>query len=158
MINIYALKDNGSIFYIGKCKDVKKRMAAHIRGSLDDGSPKSRRIAKILSEGRLPELEILKICEDYDGLEQEKKMIAFYVSKGADITNIQHNKYPTLNEIERKVLHCLDMDMDTIDIARVLYRSPRTIEAIRQRIKEKANRKTLTGLMQWAYSNELLAI
>ena len=82
----------------------------------------------------------------------------------AVLLKLQHKKttrqfYPTpikLSEKELKILKCIAEDKTTEEISAEVYLSPRTIETIRQRMKEKVGAKTIAGLVMYAMRNRLL--
>lgn len=47
------------------------------------------------------------------------------------------------------VLNYMAQDKETKEIAKILNKSPRTIEAARNRLRDHANCNTSTGLMIW---------
>src|SRR5688500_3251231 len=82
----------------------------------------------------------------------------------AVLLRLQHKKttrqfYPIpikLSEKELKILRCIAEDKTTEEISEEVYLSPRTIETIRQRMKEKVGAKTIAGLVMYAMRNRLL--
>lgn len=62
----------------------------------------------------------------------------------------------TLSEKERYVLQALALEKKTEDIARESSLNPRTIEAIRQRLKTKTGTQTTVGLVLYALRHKLL--
>ncbi|TCJ17871.1 response regulator transcription factor [Flaviaesturariibacter flavus] len=59
-------------------------------------------------------------------------------------------------EKELKILKCIAEDMTTEEISKEVFLSPRTIETIRQKMKEKVGAKTIAGLVMYAMRNRLL--
>lgn len=59
---------------------------------------------------------------------------------------------------ELNVLYLLCDDLDTAAIADRLCLSVRTVEGLRQSLKQKASCRTTHGLVSWAYRNGLVAI
>lgn len=158
MVNIYALKDKGSIFYIGKCKDAKKRMEDHLRASFRKELPVHFKIQEILSEGRKPECEILMTCEDWEGGKIERAKIRESIEGGMSLTNVVHAADIQVSDLERKILSLMANDLNTDEIATSLYRSPRTIEAKRMHLKSKSKTKTVAGLIVWGIHNGIISI
>ena len=82
----------------------------------------------------------------------------------AVLLRLQHKKttrqfYPIpikLSEKELKILRCIAEDKTTEEISEEVYLRPRTIETIRQRMKEKVGAKTIAGLVMYAMRNRLL--
>lgn len=157
-VYIYAILDNDVPFYVGQTLNVKVRKAAHIRESFLLKSEKDKRIQSILSEGRDIELKVLKECEQKNGLDVERDMIKMYTAKRIKLLNGTHNNYEKFTEIERSLLILMAEDFDTMDLAKALFKSPRTIETIRQRVKEKARVKTVNGLVAWGIKNGYIPI
>ncbi|RYY84659.1 MAG: response regulator transcription factor [Chitinophagaceae bacterium] len=60
------------------------------------------------------------------------------------------------SEKELKILKCIAEDMTTEEISKEVFLSPRTIETIRQKMKEKVGAKTIAGLVMYAMRNRLL--
>lgn len=82
----------------------------------------------------------------------------------AVLLKLQHKKtvrqfYPTpakFNEKELRILKCIAEDKTTDEISKEVFLSPRTIETIRQKMKEKAGVKTIAGLIMYGMRNKLL--
>ena len=62
----------------------------------------------------------------------------------------------TFNEKELKILQLLGEDKTTEEISKEVFLSPRTIETIRQNMKQKVGAKTIAGLVMYAMRNKLL--
>jgi DNA-binding CsgD family transcriptional regulator len=60
------------------------------------------------------------------------------------------------SEKELNILKCIAEDKTTEEISQVVFLSPRTIETIRQKMKEKVGAKTIAGLMMYATRNKLI--
>ncbi|MBS1924805.1 MAG: response regulator transcription factor [Bacteroidetes bacterium] len=60
------------------------------------------------------------------------------------------------NEKEVKILQLLAEDKTTEEISKIIFLSPRTIETIRQNMKNKANTKTIGGLIMYAMRNKII--
>jgi len=60
------------------------------------------------------------------------------------------------SEKELRILKCIAADMTTEEISKEVFLSPRTIETIRQKMKEKVGVKTIAGLVMYAMRNRLL--
>lgn len=82
----------------------------------------------------------------------------------AVLLKLQHKKnarqfYPNpinFSEKELKILKCIAEDKTTDEISKVVFLSPRTIETIRQKMKDKVGVKTIAGLVMYAMRNKLL--
>jgi DNA-binding NarL/FixJ family response regulator len=82
----------------------------------------------------------------------------------AVLLKLQHKKsirqfYPNpikFSEKELKVLKCIAEDKTTEEISKEVFLSPRTIETIRQQMKQKVGAKTIAGLVMYAMRNKLL--
>ena len=82
----------------------------------------------------------------------------------AVLLKLQHKKsvrqfYPNpikFNDKELKILKCIAEDKTTEEISKEVFLSPRTIETIRQKMKEKVGAKTIAGLVMYATRNKLL--
>ncbi len=82
----------------------------------------------------------------------------------AVLMKLQHKKaarsfYPNpikFNEKELKILKLIAEDKSTDEISKEVFLSPRTIETIRQNMKQKVGSKTIAGLVMYAMRNRLL--
>src|SRR5574338_92131 len=82
----------------------------------------------------------------------------------AVLLKLQHKKqvkqyYPNpvkFNEKELKILKLISEDKTTEAISKEVFLSPRTIETIRQSMKQKVGAKTIAGLVMYAMRNKLL--
>jgi DNA-binding NarL/FixJ family response regulator len=82
----------------------------------------------------------------------------------AVLLKLQHKKtvrqfYPNpvrFSEKELSVLRHISEDKTTEEISREVFLSPRTVETIRQKMKEKVGVKTIAGLVMYAMRNKLL--
>jgi DNA-binding NarL/FixJ family response regulator len=82
----------------------------------------------------------------------------------AVLLKLQHKKnvrqfYPNpikFSEKEIKILKCIADDKTTEEISKEVFLSPRTIETIRQNMKQKVGAKTIAGLVMYAMRNKLL--
>jgi DNA-binding NarL/FixJ family response regulator len=59
-------------------------------------------------------------------------------------------------EKEVKILKLIAQDKTTDEISQEVFLSPRTIETIRQKMKEKVGAKTIAGLIMYAMRNKML--
>jgi DNA-binding NarL/FixJ family response regulator len=60
------------------------------------------------------------------------------------------------NETEINILQLLAEDKNTAQIAKIIFRSPRTIETIRQNMKSKVSSKTIAGLIMYGLRHKLI--
>lgn len=82
----------------------------------------------------------------------------------AVLLKLQHKKtvkqfYPNpvkFSEKEIRILKCIAEDKTTEEISKDVFLSPRTIETIRQNMKQKVGAKTIAGLVMYAMKNKLL--
>ena len=82
----------------------------------------------------------------------------------AVLLKLQHKKtvrqfYPNpvkFSEKEINILKLIAEDKTTEEISKVVFLSPRTIETIRQNMKQKVGAKTIAGLVMYAMRNKLL--
>ena len=82
----------------------------------------------------------------------------------AVLLKLQHKKtvrhfYPNpvkFSEKEVRILKCIAEDKTTEEISKEVFLSPRTIETIRQKMKEKVGAKTIAGLVMYAMRNKML--
>lgn len=82
----------------------------------------------------------------------------------AVLLKLQHKKnvrqyYPNpvkFSEKEINILKCIAEDKTTEEISKTVFLSPRTIETIRQTMKQKVGAKTIAGLVMYAMRNKLL--
>ena len=82
----------------------------------------------------------------------------------AVLLKLQHKKkvrqfYPNpvkLTDKEIRILKLISEDKTTEEISKEVFLSPRTIETIRQNMKQKVGAKTIAGLVMYAMRNRLL--
>ncbi|HQV06403.1 MAG TPA: response regulator transcription factor [Chitinophagaceae bacterium] len=82
----------------------------------------------------------------------------------AVLLKLQHKKnvrqfYPNpvkFSEKEIKILKLIAEDKTTVEISKEVFLSPRTIETIRQNMKQKVGSKTIAGLVMYAMRNKIL--
>jgi DNA-binding CsgD family transcriptional regulator len=60
------------------------------------------------------------------------------------------------NEKELKILQLLGEDKTTDEISKIIFLSPRTIETIRQNMKNKVGAKTIGGLIMYGMRNKMI--
>ncbi|MCX8020371.1 MAG: helix-turn-helix transcriptional regulator [Chitinophagaceae bacterium] len=60
------------------------------------------------------------------------------------------------SEKELKILKLIAEDKTTEEISKEIFLSPRTIETIRQQMKQKAGVKTIAGLIMYGMRNKLI--
>ena len=74
--------------------------------------------------------------------------------------NVRHhygNHVPiTFSEKELKILQLLAGDKTTEEISKIIFLSPRTIETIRQNMKNKVGAKTIGGLIMYGMRNKMI--
>lgn len=82
----------------------------------------------------------------------------------AVLLKLQHKKtvkrfYPNtvkFNEKELRIIKLISEDKTTEEISQEVFLSPRTIETVRQSMKQKVGAKTIAGLIMYAMRNKLL--
>jgi DNA-binding NarL/FixJ family response regulator len=82
----------------------------------------------------------------------------------AVLLKLQHKKtvrrfYPNtvkFTEKELRIMKLISEDKTTEEISKEVFLSPRTIETIRQNMKQKVGAKTIAGLVMYAMRNKLL--
>jgi DNA-binding NarL/FixJ family response regulator len=82
----------------------------------------------------------------------------------AVLLKLQHKKnvrqfYPNpvkFNDKEMRILKLIAEDKTTEEISKEVFLSPRTIETIRQNMKQKVGAKTIAGLVMYGMRNKLL--
>jgi DNA-binding NarL/FixJ family response regulator len=82
----------------------------------------------------------------------------------AVLLKLQHKRtvrqfYPMpvkFSEKELNILKHITLDKTTEEISKEVFLSPRTIETIRQKMKEKVGAKTIAGLVMYALRNKLI--
>ena len=62
----------------------------------------------------------------------------------------------TFSEKELKILQLLAEDKTTEEISKIIFLSPRTIETIRQNMKNKVGAKTIGGLITYGMRNKII--
>jgi DNA-binding NarL/FixJ family response regulator len=83
---------------------------------------------------------------------------------GAVLVKLQNNKslkrfYPNkvkFNENEMKILKLISEDKTTEEISQEIFLSPRTVESLRQNMKNRVGAKTIAGLLMYAIRNRLI--
>ncbi|MEI6947843.1 response regulator transcription factor [Paraflavisolibacter sp. H34] len=71
-------------------------------------------------------------------------------------TKQAYPKTVKLTEKELKILKFIAEDKTTEEISREVFLSPRTVETIRQKMKDKVGAKTIAGLVMYGMRNRLL--
>lgn len=67
-----------------------------------------------------------------------------------------HNVPVSFNEKELKILQLLGEDKTTDEISKIIFLSPRTIETIRQNMKNKVGARTIGGLIMYGMRNKMI--
>jgi DNA-binding NarL/FixJ family response regulator len=62
----------------------------------------------------------------------------------------------SFSEKELKILQLLGEDKTTEEISKIIFLSPRTIETIRQNMKNKVGAKTIGGLLMYGMRNKMI--
>jgi hypothetical protein len=87
--NIYAIRDNHWIRYVGKTvHKIEVRLAQHLKAARDgDKSYRGNGIRKMLQEGRFPTISLLEVVHG-NGSKEEIKWIAYFRNHGIRIWNM----------------------------------------------------------------------
>lgn len=96
-IVIYSMSYKGQVFYIGKSKRLEYRKKEHIKKDSWCNSNHIAFVKMILSNGELPDYNILYHCTNETAKEAEIFYIKACVEKGIKLTNVAHN--PRSNRI-----------------------------------------------------------
>ena len=163
---IYALLDENEVFYIGKTANISRRLKQHIDQSVRLWNEKDRKIQDILLSGRQLSHSILSEVDISIADKEESETIRKYIQEGSPLLNcmlyrVKRKKDEIiggLNKSQRLVLTWLSEDKTSEEIGRLIGKSPRTVETIRQNIRKVAKVKTIPGLMIWAVRQGLVAI
>lgn len=158
MVSIYALKDGETVFYIGKTKNPRKRKSEHLSQSSRTNTKRDIRIRSVLERGDDIKLEVLKECDELEGYREEQELIKLFLHNGSPLTNSSYTTQLILSKVETQVLIMMSQDIETEQIAQLTFRSVRTIESIKLRLKKKSRMKTLTGLITWAFSRGYITL
>ncbi len=157
-IYIYGLIDGNDVYYIGKTSNIEQRITGHIRESYKNITEKDKKIQCILFTNKRIPYKLLYICNETLALAKEESFIKEYSERGHKLLNIYHNTAFNLSKIEIDLLYLISKDYDTVELGEKLFRSPRTIETIRQKLKDKAGVKTTGGLVMWGIDNNILIV
>jgi hypothetical protein len=89
-VYIYALchPDTHEVRYVGKTSRLNVRLQEHLNNKDNEDTRKSRWIAKLRREGKIPELFILETVVETAWEFAEQKWIAFFRAKGIDLVNL----------------------------------------------------------------------
>jgi hypothetical protein len=103
---VYILKDQGTPFYVGKGSS-SQRAYSHERYAISDdpvdlsyglrsdyNPHKTRRIRKLLREGRKVEYEFIEMADEIAAFQEEKRLINLYGRCGVDQGGILTNIHP----------------------------------------------------------------
>ncbi|MEO8771941.1 MAG: response regulator transcription factor [Ferruginibacter sp.] len=78
------------------------------------------------------------------------------IKKKNELRNYRSIMPVSFNENEIKIMQLLAEDMNTDEISKLVFLSPRTIENIRQNMKTKVNAKTIAGLLSYGIRHNLI--
>jgi len=87
--NIYVLKCpiTGSVRYVGKANDVKKRYKDHLNPGRDKDTHKRNWIARLRKKGLKPSIEVIRKVPINEWKKWERYFIEYYKDKGCDLVN-----------------------------------------------------------------------
>ncbi len=106
MYFVYSLSFEGDVFYIGKCKDLAARYAAHMGTSkYPEGYPTGAKIATIIKSGGCPEIRIIDYLEAEQAIKRENELISLFFKAGQSLTNVNGKPWRGLFDIERFDFH-----------------------------------------------------
>lgn len=84
---IYALKDNGVIFYVGQTIRVYLRLEQHIIEAKYNNSIKDKRITDIINNGRELTIEVLEGCNNINSHDKERALVIKLKREGIELIN-----------------------------------------------------------------------
>lgn len=91
MYYVYSLVVDGSVFYIGKSKELSARYAAHLNSyKKAHPTPVSIYISKLLKLGKCPEMRIIAYLPEREAAQKEIDLISLFIRAGQDIVNGTH--------------------------------------------------------------------
>lgn len=97
------------------------------------------------------------MTEDFYFNELVNKAVMGKLMQKKNVRQHYGNNLPvTFTEKEIKILHLLAEDKTTEEISKIIFLSPRTIETIRQNMKNKVDAKTIAGLIMYGMRNKLI--
>ncbi len=101
MIELYTLSDprDGSVRYIGKAVNAKKRLASHLREHRRK-TPVYQWIAEMGSAGLFPVMTVIEVCDVSVWPERERALIAEARASGTPLLNIANGGNEPLCPIE----------------------------------------------------------
>lgn len=104
IIYIYALldPDTDEVRYVGKTKDLNKRMYSHCRIDPKPTTHKARWVNKLIAADKTPKMLVLEECSDETWEEAEIRWIAHYRSVNTNLTNISDGGKSARNAEFRK--------------------------------------------------------
>lgn len=139
-IRIIVLSENMDLYLINDLLDI----GIHGYVSQADGLEELTQAIISVSEGRIYRNKILTE--------------ALYINKEHIIETYKDGHLVTFTEREKKILQLMWEEKSNKDIANVLFLGVRSIEKIRQDMKEKIAVKSTIGLMKYALRNKLINI
>jgi DNA-binding CsgD family transcriptional regulator len=153
---IYALTDNGKIFYIGQAVNAYVRLDGHVYSSKKLKSQVDKRIQDIITNDRELDVLIIKMCLPCDALRLEKETIK-RLSKRHKLLNYIHVTKYSFDEKKLKVLQLLADDHTASQISKITGLTGKSIEAIKNNMKKIAKVRTIGGLIYYGYKNKLIS-
>lgn len=89
-VEIYALicPLTNEIRYIGKAKDSKKRLKSHLSDSKTRRTPVYDWMNKLKSKGLIPIVQVLKVTDENNWMNDEIELIKTYKNKGCRLLNV----------------------------------------------------------------------
>jgi len=114
----------------------------------------------IISKADEPEELIRAITSVSEGRIYRNKLFTevMYSSKQIDMKKYNASANVVLNDREKKVLQLLWDEKSNKEIAEQMFLGVRSVEKIRQDLKEKLNIKTTVGLLKYAINNKIIKV
>ena len=95
------------------------------------------------------------VKDDFYFNELVNKAVLLKLQKKKNVRQFYPNPVK-FSEKEIKILKLIAEDKTTVEISKEVFLSPRTIETIRQNMKQKVGSKTIAGLVMYAMRNKIL--
>lgn len=160
MVTIYALTDNGMVFYIGQTKSIKKRLRCHKATAISLKTLKDKRVNDIFINGRELNYRVLKKCDKSIANKTEREFIEHYSNIGVKLLNIElPTEQPaellirrySFNKRDKMILQLFADDFTIKKVALQIMLSSRRVEGIRRELIKKTGCKTIQGALYNAY-------
>lgn len=87
-VQIYVLKDETGVRYIGKANDAQKRLKSHMRDAKRRNTPVYCWLRSLIANGSEPVMEVWRECAESDWPTIESECIAFGREQGWPLLNL----------------------------------------------------------------------